>query len=46
MKTFLIRLIQTFNNPLVLSLFQHKFSHDSFSASEGKDAAIDLLSAL
>lgn len=47
MKTSLVRLTQTFNNPLAPSLFQHnKFSPNSFLASKEKDAAIELLSIL
>lgn len=38
MKTFLVRLTQTFNNPLAPSLFQCNFSHNSFLFSKGKDS--------
>lgn len=47
MKTSLVRLTQTFNNPLAPSIFQqNKFSHNSFLVSKGKDTAIKLLSIL
>lgn len=47
MKTSLVRLTQTLNNPLAPSVFQHnKFSHNSFSVSKVKDTAMELLSVL
>lgn len=47
MKTSLVRLTQTLNNPLAPLLFQHnKFSHNSFSVSKGKDTAMELVSVL